>query len=341
MNILTYATGRTVTQGNTITSGTNDSTKIGPYALEGVQTSAVTVSDKPYGLYFNDPTISKIWVSFYMHIPANATSWYESEGITFSYKNPSTGEMTDIAKLNTLTNERMWIFASMESFGGGWTEVKEINTSWAINNLYRMDIELDSANGTIRVFRDGLVIANESLPSNGGAWCNYVDFNHMFGSTSYSVTYSSMFIADSDTRNTIMNQHSITSNGPDTDWSGSVFDICALPPDGCDSSCISTTEANQMSSFGISPAPTEFEGDYKVVACGIQSRSRIADGSEVETLKMYVDNNGTDYETDALSTRPNGLQSAYFSDPKILYPGTEGSITPANINSLKVGIKTV
>jgi len=267
MAILAFATGGSTTANGTPPSdlGTTTASRIAPDAREGLGVNEGLRNT--YQMNFDEIT-GDYWLSFYWY--ADDASWVSSgteavievrDGAQESLRLTGAGdELCDLSWWN----------------GAGFTTIAS-NIPMTDNTLYRVDIQyVRAVSGAIRLYINGTLNVEDLRDTTG----NTLDpDNVLFGTpggpaVADATYFSSMFIADEDTRAITMVQNTLTGDGGTTDMTGTYTDVNDF---GLleDTNKITSGAANQVQLMTKSALPAPYNTGYDIVGLGVYARAAV------------------------------------------------------------------
>ncbi|EOV8094059.1 TPA: hypothetical protein NGR52_004214 [Vibrio parahaemolyticus] len=218
--------------------------------------------------------------------------------------------------------------------GSAWIESSN-STYVDAAALHRIDVEY--AADAVRLYVDSVLECEmvASITQAANTLLTAELYNPQSESTAHSY-WSAVFAADSSTRKTIMNQHTLTADGTHyNDFNGTYDDVDDFATLG-ESTSINTEFGNSLQTFQKDAVPAALSSGYAVTALGLYARA--VENSEVASSLQTVMTDGvTDKLGDLVAT-----PSVYTTIKQIEANANDGgSWNVTKLDAVEVGVKCV
>jgi len=300
------------------------SADIDTFVLEGIRLP--NGGDHSIGITF--PADDEIWLSFYMRW--TATSGSAKPGIQFK------SGTTELFNFNGQGNSGIGAL----SYHNGTSMQIAVVTGGDYNGLHRVDINIKMADtgGVFKVYRDGvldldLTSITEDTIRTAATTLNRITINTFSLS---NTVYSSIILANEDTRGMRLTQQLPTGAGATSQWGGTYASIDETGINDTDS--ISTSVIGDVSTFSFPAIPTDFNSSawvVKAVAAGLRATATPEGDIDVAGVVRTA---STNYETAALDIPPSyiGKQAIWEVNPN-----TTAAWTYSDASGAQIGVKAV
>lgn len=326
MAVLAFATGTSTAAVGSL-NFTDLGSTVATYMAPDAQESMGIDGESAHALTLEFPAQSgDFWVSFYVYHRATTWSnntWFNIRSGTdaFLYFNSDTTENTDIFWHN----------------GSNATTVQS-NADIGFGTLDRIDIEFVRAvSGAIRIYKNNVLsysylgdtTTNTAQPDN-------ITFGCPSNSTGATVAshFSSVMVADEDTRAIIAIQNTLTGNGLQTDMTGSYTDVDELGVLN-DADKLISDAINETQTLTKSALPAAYNTGYEIIGLGIYARAAVGIPAISNMEFVQTDNTNTATSGDKAL---DGVLSAKTHVFTLAPDGTAWDVT--KLNNTDIGIKS-
>jgi hypothetical protein len=212
----------------------------------------------------------------------------------------------------------------------------------SLTSLNKFDVYVNyGASGTFRLYVGGVLVIDYSgdLTTDGATTLSNFQFNYIAGAVSPSgslVSLSEVIVADEDTRGMALATLTPLAAGNAQAWSGAVGDVneAALS----DASIISTTAADQLAQFTVTPGSAITSGTG-IRAVSVNARAAKG-ASGPQNLQAVVRTGSTDYASSNLSvaTALGRVANIWGTNPNTSVAWLGSDLLAAGFN---IGLKSI
>lgn len=324
MNILGFGTGiATLLLDNTDTTGVSGSLiNQASYAQESIQINN-TMTAGTVGIELGD-TNYNLWLS--ANVLHESGDWVDKDLIIIK-DNEGTAWVKVVAN-----SDATYLIAYFD--GSSWIESPSSSYTDA-NALHRLDLEYSA--DAVRLYIDGtLDLEMVTTITQATATLLTAEFYNPHSESTAHSYWSSVFAADTSTRKTVMNQHTLTADGTlHSAFNGTYDDVDDFATLG-ETTTINTEFGNTLHTFQKDAVPTELADGYTVTAVGLYARA--VENSEVTSSLQTVMDDGTNQKLGDLVSTPSTFTTIKQIEPN----AQDGDFwTVAKLDSAEFGIKCV
>lgn len=251
------------------------------------------------------------------------------------------GPTTDLFRLIAENISEDW---SVEYWNGSaWVQIGADITSPRMNQNPRIDIHWDIADsgGTFEVFANGVSVASITGDTKftDDTTVDTIQFSAYLGSNSYSTRFSCPMVDSADLTSLWVEESIATSNGTNTDWTGSEIDIDDYVGDPNTADSISTSTDGHIETFNFANVDTDLAGYVpKGVVLGFVGKAS-ADPGLVIKGQAYI--SSTNYDSDGY-VQPVSADWSYYAVNFANDPSTAAAWADiAAINAAEFGFKAL
>lgn len=324
MNILGFGTGvATLLLDNTDLTGVSGSLlNQATYAKESVKINNTMVAGT-VGLGLGG-TVYNLWLS--ANVLHEAGAWLSGDLVVVK-------DNTDQSWFKLIANSDLTYKIAFFD-GASWVESSN-STYIDTNSLHRIDLEYSSNAVRLYINSELDIEMVAAIPQAAETLLTAELYNPHSDSAGHSY-WSSVFSADSSTRKTIMNQHTITADGLlHSDFNGSYDDVDDFATLG-ENSSLNTQFGNSLHTFQKDAVPTLLAEGYSLTAVGLYARA--VENSEVASSLQTVVDDGVNQKLGDLIATPTQYQTI----KQIEHNSQDGDYwTSAKLDAAEVGIKCV
>lgn len=275
---------------------------------------------------FDVPDVSDFWMQFHEYI-LNAP--WTKDWVVFS----SGG--TDLFKVHWNGSD---ILELSVWNGAGW-DTETTTVAYVSGTLRQFDIRLwmHDTTGVFAIYVDGVLDYTHTTTDTIRTAATSIDAVRIEGTRGTGEEYfSSIFVADSDTRNTVMLPATANAAGAHSDMTGAYTDIDETGTPN-DTDKLTTSTAGDVSTFGKTALPAGYNSGYNVEGVLVSARAQKAPTSP-QNLQLAVRSGTTDgfSGNKALDTSFGPHQAFFATDPN-----TAAAWTFANADACQIGVKAI
>lgn len=299
---------------------TTDTSRLSDHVAEGI---SLTGTSPQFSVYDGD-AVSEIWVSFDMNIATPGSGWR-----FLAFRDAANNR--DLFHLILTGGNSLARLMQVRAFTPSITALASPSESWSTNTTYRVDMFLKLSNtvGEVKVYRDGTLVVDETGIDTILNTSETLDQILLLGQGT-TTFFSSIIVADEDTRGMTYVQGAISGDGALQEMTGDYMDIDGTGVD--DETFIVSDAADERSTFTKGAIPSAFNTGYDVAAVVVSARAR-GDSS----LRCMVTSDGTPaFGGDVpLDVTFGAVQHIFTQDPD-----TAAAWTISGANAAQVGVQS-
>lgn len=326
MAILNFASFTHQLDDSDVTNSTTTAGTISPFAIRSCISDSA-ISTAKYGV-LSFPANSEVWLSFYFYHISGQNAQNSHNWIIFY------GGGTELIRIRTTSSNvfqvQYWDGASWVSFTGDFASPN-------FNPIKRIDIRVNlSDTGNIEVYSNGLSIYNFSGDTLHTAQTTLDSVRLQTNPfTTLLRAFSSVFVADEDTRTIEAQTLHVTGNGFYTAWNGDETSIDEEIISGID--FIDTVTPDAIETFTKAAVDATFDSGYDVVGVAIKTLAKRSVGGP-QSLQHVVRSNSVDAVSGTLPLEV-GYENkfSFFAQD----PDTLAAWTPAALTAAQIGVKAI